>query len=101
MKSTDMQFSLSASYEKEYLRVMYYTGQDTVTPGKEHIYREGVKTKAGNLELSEWKALVLALIEQNGEQDKLEQMKAEARKLPWLHTENDLLQTALEMYCRD
>jgi len=99
MRSIDIPSSLSTDYGREELRVMHYTGRDTVPLGKSHLYREGVQTRAGDLELSEWRGLVLALIEREGGQLRLERLKLEARKLAWLHTENEVLQKALELYC--
>ena len=87
------------NYSKDMFRVMYYTGRDTVSAAKVHTYRDGVMTKSGDIELEEWRRLVLALIERNEDQVVLEQLKAEARAMPWIRTEKEALQKALEMYC--
>ena len=86
-------------YQKEDLRVMHYTGRDSVSPGGVHRYRSGVMTRAGDLELSAWRELVMALIKRNGDLDKLEELKAEAREMPWIRSEKEALQKALELYC--
>lgn len=86
-------------YNKEALRVMYYTGRDTVSAAKVHTYRDGVMTKIGDIELEEWRNLVLNLIERNGDQEVFERLKAEARATLWIHSEKEALQQALERYC--
>ena len=50
--------------------------------GKSFAYRDGVMTQIGDLEEMQWRELVLALIERNGDKVKLEHLKVDARKVP-------------------
>lgn len=86
-------------YRKEELRVMYYTGRDEVSAAKVHHFREGVMTKIGDIKLSDWRELVQNLIERNGDHTFFEKLKAEARSVPWIRSEKEAIQRALELYC--
>lgn len=83
---------------KEALRVMYYTGRDTVSAAKAHKYRDGVMTKSGDIEISEWRESVRTLIERNGDQKIFQSLINESRLTPWIHSEKEAEQHALERY---
>lgn len=65
-------------YTFDDLRFMYYTGRSYVKSGtgrdRVYGYRNGVQTKIGDLEVREWRQLMLDLIERAGEKDLFHQL---------------------------
>ena len=65
-------------YTFDDLRFMYYTGRSYVKSGtgrdRVYGYRNGVQTKIGDLEVHEWRQLMLDLIECTGEKELFQQL---------------------------
>jgi len=65
-------------YTFEDLRFMYGTGRSFVKSGtgrdRVYGYRNGIMTKIGDLEVQEWRKLMLELIERAGEKELLHQL---------------------------
>ena len=97
-KSLCRSMDMKDCFSKEALRVMYYTGRDIVSQAKVHKYRDGVMTKSGDIEISEWRESVRALIERNGDQKIFQRLKDEAWSTAWIHSEKEAEQHALERY---
>lgn len=85
------------------LRVHYGTGRSIHVSGtgrdKKFRYRYGAMTDLGDLEISEWKSLLNALIEHHGEQDIQQQLRqwSEA-ECPWLHSNDEVEEYALQLH---
>ena len=84
------------------LRVMHYTGR-SVSHGygrdKVTSYRSGVQTELGDIELSQWQALMRDIIRRSGELELLEQLTEwELETTPWIHTQKEAEQRALEAF---
>ena len=84
------------------LRVMHYTGR-SVSCGygrdKATSYRSGVQTELGDIELSQWRALMWDIIRRSGELELLEQLTEwELETTPWIHTREEAEQRALEAF---
>ena len=84
------------------LRVMHYTGR-SVSHGygrdKVTSYRSGVQTELGDIELSQWQALMRDIIRRSGELELLEQLTEwELETTPWVHTRKEAEQRALEAF---
>ncbi len=78
----------------ENLRVMHYTGRSSKA-----AYRSGIQTSVGDIELSQWQALMQDLICRTGELELLEQLiEWELENTPWIHTRKDAEQRALEAF---
>ena len=82
------------------LRVMHYTGRSVSRGyGKDKVtsYRSGVQTELGDIELSQWQALMRDIIRRSGELELLEQLTEwELETTPWIPTRSDAEQHALE-----
>ena len=86
----------------EDLRVMYYTGRSTLhgyARDKISTYRSGIQTKLGDIEQSQWQALMRDIIRRNGELELLEMLTEwELEHTPWVHTREEAEQRALESF---
>ncbi len=85
------------------LRVRYGTGRSIFVSGsgrdKKYRYRYGVMTNLGDLEISEWKSLMKALIEYHGEQELQEQIRQWSQeRYPRAHRNDGIEQEALELH---
>lgn len=84
------------------LRVHYGTGRSFLISGtgrdKKYGYRHGMMTDLGDLEISEWKALITALIEYHGEQELQEQLLQWCRDGGWPSRKDELEAHALELH---
>lgn len=83
------------------LRCHYPTGQSFVKygSGRDRVYgyRHGIMTDLGNIEESEWIALVKQLIQKAGEEEIQEQLQRLAKdRCIWLHTKKGIERHALE-----
>lgn len=83
------------------LRVMYYTGRDSVNSAKVHHYRSGVMTPVGDIEVSQWYEYAEALVAHEHGETELLALIQNARSLPWLRNENEIRTYALEQYMRN
>ena len=97
-KSLCRSMDMKDCFSKESLQVLYYTGRDTVSQAKVHKYRNGVMTKSGDTEISEWRESVRALIERNGDQEIFQRLEKEAKSTTWIRSEEEAEQHALEHY---
>ena len=84
------------------LRVMHYTGR-SISHGygrdKVACYRSGVQTELGDIELSQWQALMRDIIRRSGELELLEQLPEwELETTPWIRTRKEAEQRALEAF---
>lgn len=85
------------------LRVHYGTGRSIHVSGtgrdKKYRYRYGKMTDLGDLEFSEWKSLLNALIEYHNEQEIQQQLRQWSKaECPWLHSDNEIEEYALELH---
>lgn len=85
------------------LRVHYGTGRSIHVSGtgrdKKFRYRYGKMTDLGDLEFSEWKSLLNALIECHNEQEIQQQLRKWSKaECPWLHNDNEIEEYALELH---
>lgn len=85
------------------LRVRFGTGRAFLISGsgrdKKYGYRHGMMTDLGDLELSEWKRLINALIEYHGEQELQQQLRTWAKaECPWLHGNDEIEEYALKLH---
>ena len=84
------------------LRVVHYTGRSVSRGyGRDKVtsYRSGVQTELGDIELSQWQALMRDIIHRSGELKLLEQLTEwELETTPWIHTRKDAEQCALEAF---
>lgn len=68
---------------------------------KVYGYRYGVITNVGDIEESQWVALMTDLIKRSGEEDIQEQLRRWAKdNCPWLHTKAEIEMYALELHSR-
>lgn len=87
----------------EDLSVKHFSGRSFLKSGegrdKVFGYRNGVVTKLGDIEESEWRKLILGVITRSGELELLEQLKLwAAAECPWLHTKREVEYYALELH---
>ena len=86
----------------EELRVMYYTGRsESYGTGRDKVttYRTGVQTELGDVEISQWQALMRDIIRRNGELELLAHLTEwELEMTPWVHTKKEAEQRALEAF---
>lgn len=99
--ATAEQVCTSPSFED--LRVHFFTGRAFLLSGtgrdKKYTYRHGVMTNLGNLELSEWRRLVHAAIEQSNEQALHSQLLRWVKeRCPFQHTKEEIETYALELH---
>ena len=85
------------------LRVRYGTGRSIHVSGtgrdKKFRYRRGAMTDLGDLEISEWKSLINALIEYHSEQEIQQQLQQWSKaECPWLHDEDEVEEYALSLH---
>lgn len=87
----------------EDLRCMYGTGRSYIISGtgrnRKMGYRNGIQTNVGDIEVSEWKALMEKLIHRVGEEmifDGL--LRWVSQNSPWLHTKQEYELAALELH---
>lgn len=85
------------------LRVMFYTGGASshgFGKGKITHYREGIQTRVGDIELSQWRELVWDHARRSGEEHIIPELaKWELENTPWIHSQKEAEQRALERYC--
>ena len=86
----------------EELRVMYYTGRsESHGTGRDKVttYRSCIQTELGDIELSQWQALMRDIIRRNGELELLAHLTEwELETTPWVHTKKEAEQRALEAF---
>ena len=86
----------------EKLRRMYFTGRsESHGTGRDKVttYRTGVQTELGDIEISQWQALMRNIIRRNGELELLEHVTEwEMETTPWVHTKKEAEQRALEAF---
>ena len=86
----------------EKLRRMYFTGRsESHGTGRDKVttYRTGVQTELGDIEISQWQALMRDIIRRNGELELLEHVTEwELETAPWVHTKKEAEQRALEAF---
>ena len=85
------------------LRYRFGTGRAFIISGtgrdKKYGYRHGVMTSIGDIEISEWKELMRALISRCGEEELHTQLcEWEMENTPWSHTKAETLENALELH---
>lgn len=85
------------------LRVHYGTGRSIHVSGtgrdKKFRYRCGAMTDLGDLEISEWKSLLNALIEYHSEQEIQQQLRQWSKaECPWLHSNDEVEEYALQLH---
>jgi len=66
---------------------------------KKYSYWNGVQTKIGEFELSEWTTLALELIKYKGEQTLFAQLLEHSNNYKWLKQDDEKKQYALQMHC--
>ena len=64
------------------LRIMYFTGRDTVSSAKVHQYRSGVKTAIGDFEEGDWIRYAEALVAREGGRSELDALIRKAKAFP-------------------
>ena len=94
----------AAALTKSDLAIMHFTGRDRVEMegkySRTHNYRNGVQTRVGDLELSQWRQLAEEMLARNCDADVFGKCLAYARTCPWLHTEREIRDYALGRYLR-
>lgn len=85
------------------LRVRYGTGRSIFVSGsgrdKKYRYRYGAMTDLGDLEISEWKSLMNALIDYHGERELQEQLRQWSKtECLFLHSKDEVEEYALELH---
>ena len=86
----------------EDLRVMYYTGRSRSQGygrDKTTTYRSGIQTRLGDIEQSQWQALMKDIIRRNGEESLFAALTDwELENTPWIHKRAEAEQRALEAF---
>ena len=86
----------------EKLRRMYFTGRsESHGTGRDKVttYRTGVQTELGDIEISQWQALMRDIIRRSSELELLEHVTEwELETTPWVHTKKEAEQRALEAF---
>lgn len=88
-------------YTREDLRVMYYTGQSFshgYGKGKVTTFRQGVQTRAGDIEESVWLKEAETLVVREGGEEELAMLIRQAATVAWLRNDKERRRYALERY---
>ena len=85
------------------LKIQHFTGRSILISGtgrnKQYQYRNGCMTALGDLEISEWREMIIELIAYRNEQELQKQLYEWcAEHTPWLHEKSEITDYALECH---